>query len=263
MATDSFRKAMGNDRVAVATDSIEVAWQQLQTSEAYWAGYSGMLIGGLIYSVLLSLLLTVLSYGMLGVVTLIGVTIGCLGLIGVIGALIFLVVRAINASLGWPLRSRIAAASAACLTGMFLSLAPLLAAEPVLQKGIGFAFVLFGPVLLVSCLQAGAWLFSDWEIRRFERRVAFSESDKVVAKNGYRFDISKLLLCTFWLAGAMAIFGAAGSVNDSRESFIYVVIALSITVFLSFGLSMSFVGVIKATRALQKKLFYRKRRVVG
>ena len=44
---------MGDDWATVETDPIDVAWQRLQTAEAYWAGFSGMLIGGLIYSLLL------------------------------------------------------------------------------------------------------------------------------------------------------------------------------------------------------------------
>ena len=135
---------------------------------------------------------------------------------------------------------------------------PLLAAGALTKNGVSFLFIYFGPVLLVTFLQAGAWLAADREIRKFEQRVAFRESDQVAVKKTYRFDIRTLLLCTFWLAGAMAILGAAGRLNESLEINIFVVIALFMTVFLSLGCSAVFVGVFKAVRALQRKLFYRK-----
>ena len=252
---------MGDDWATVETDPIDVAWQRLQTAEAYWAGFSGMLIGGLIYSLLLSLVMAVLTYGVVGVVIVIGGTFGFLGLIGVIGVLFFLVVRAINASLGWLLPSRYAAATAAGLTGLFLFFLPLFAVGDAFQKGVNAELVCFGPVILMTFLQAGAWLATDRDIRKFEQRVAFSKSDKVVAKRKNRFGIGRLLLCTFWLAGVLAIFGAIGRLNDSPERNFYVLIALFITVFLSLGFSVILVFLVKSLRWLQKKTFYRKRSV--
>jgi len=119
-------------------------------------------------------------------------------------------------------------------------------------------FVCWGPVILTTFLQAGAWLGTDRDIRKFEQRVAFSQSDKVDAKKQYRFDIVALLVCTFWLAGAMAILLAMARLNESRESNFYIIVALAVSVFLSLGFSAVLVFFAKTLRGLQKRLFYRK-----
>jgi hypothetical protein len=258
VAIDSFGNVMGDDTATIATDSIEEAWQRLQTSDAYWAGFSGMLIGGLVYSVLLSTFITVITYGVAGVVVMLGGVAGCMGLIGVIGALVFLVFRAISASLDWPLTSRYAAMTAACFTGLLLFFAPMIAIGAAFQSGVPINFVGWGPVVLMSFLQAGAWLGADRDIRKFEQRVAFDASDKVVARKKFRIDIRSLLVCTFWLAGMMSIFGWFARVNKSPESSIYLVLAILAAVFLSLGFSAMMIAVVKSLRSLQKKLFYRK-----
>ncbi len=247
---------MSENRPVIVTDSIEVAWKRLQTSEAYWAGYSGMLIGSAVYSVLLTLFTAVVTYGM-GIMT---IVIGgaFTGLVGVVGALIFLVVRGINASLDWPLRSRFAAAAAACLTGLFIALVPMLAAQ-AFQNGIGTGFAIYGIVMLVTFLQAGAWLGADREVRKFEQRVAFTASEKIVVKKKNRFGIRTLLISTFWLAGAMAIFSAAERGGLFGENKVYLVLVVLCCVFLAAGFSAILVVAIKVLRALQKRLSFRKR----
>lgn len=249
---------MNDDRTAITTDPIEVAWERLQTSEAYWSGYSGMLLGVLVFSVLPSLFTAVITFGM-GIVSIV-IGLAFTGLVGVIGALIFLAVRIINGSLGWRLQSRQAAATAACLTGLFVTFVPALAAG-ALQNGIDFGFTFYGPAILVAFMQAGGWLGADRELRKFEQRVAFGESDKVVVKNENRFGIASLLIGTFWLAGAMAIFSAADRWGVFGENIVSFVVAAFLCVFLAAGFSVILVVVIKTLRRLQKRLFYREPRV--
>jgi hypothetical protein len=263
VATESEHKLLIDATTPIETDSIEIAWQHLQTSEAFWAGYSGMLIGGLVYSILLSTFITIISYGVVGVVVMLGGVASCMGLIGVVGALVFVLVRYINASLGWPLSSRYAATAAAGMTGLVLFFIPLMAVGEGFEKGIPVGLVSWGPGVLMTFLQAGAWLGADREIRKFEQRIEFAASNKVVAQKKYRIDIKTLMICTFWLAGMMSMFGWFARLSNSPEGGIFILLAVFCTVFLSLGFSATLICVVKAVRGLQKKLFYRKPRIAN
>lgn len=256
MAIDSFNQSMsdaGAGAPAVATDTIDVAWQQLHTSEAYWTGYLGMLVGSLVYSFLVSLVFTVISYGGGFLILIVGPP-SFTALVAIVGGVVFLVVRAINSSLGWLLSSRYAATTAACLTGLLVLFLPLLANAEALSKGVGYYYICFGPVMLIVFLQAGAWLAIGREIRKFEQRVAFNAAHRSLPKDEFRFGIGSLLICTFWLAGMMAIFSAAAELNESRESNIYFFAALFISIFLSFGFTVMLIWGSKIVRALKKKV---------
>jgi len=248
VVTDSFKNAMSSHNDGIATETIDAAWQRLQTSDAYWAGYSGVLVGGLVYSVILALVMTGVSLGMITVVTLVGVILGCTGLIGVIGAFVFWVFRGVNASLSWPLPSRYAAVAAAFFSGALLFFLPWLAVGGTFNKDVNTWSFILG-------------LGADREIRKFEQRVAFNASGRVATKNEYRFGIGKMLLCTFWLAGMMAIFSWLGRLGIFPKGGTYFFIVLFITLFLGVGFSAILVGIAKVLRGMQKRMFYRKRPV--
>jgi len=259
VGADSFSNGVNEDASdvpTIATAPMEVALQRLKVSEAYWAGYSGMLIGSSVYCGVLALVLSVVLMGPASIVVLIGGTICGVALVGVVGALVFWVVRVINGSSGWLLPSRFAAMTAACLTGLSLLLAPTLFFGGEFYRELRFGYVFFGPVLLTSFLQAGAWLAADREIRKFQQRAAFGESDHISLNKEYRFGIRRLLVWTFWVAGVFAIFRAVDQVDQK----VHVAVASLFTVFLSFGFSGILIGLTKTLRALQKWIFYRKRR---
>ncbi len=243
----------------VSTEPIEVAWQQLNSSEAYWPGFSGMLMGALCYSVLFSFLVCRITLDVSCILLLFGATIASVALFAIFGACFFLVVRGINVTLGWPLSSRIAAVAAAGLTGIFMFFLPFLLLSDSLKDGVNFEFMFIGPVLLISFKQAGAWLWSDREIRRFEQRRAFSNSNRVVAKKKHRFSITRLLVATFWLAGMLAIFKAVEGSPVLVEHHVDVAWLLFFLVFLSSGFTVILIGAFKSLRWLQKKSFYRNR----
>jgi len=244
----------------VSTEPIDEAWRQLCQSGAYWAGYSGMLIGSAAYAVIFSLAMAIslsIWASPFGIIVFIGGSICCTALIGVTGIIAFGIVRCIDASLNWLVPSRYAAVIAACFTGFltYVLLVPLFVAS----NGSGSNEQVIVVAILLTFLLAGAWLGTDREIRRFEQRVAFNDSDKVIARKANRFGIGGLLISTFWLAGTLAILGAAERANYFGENFLYIIVAFFLAAFVSLGLSAILVFVVKSLRWLQKKLFYRKR----
>lgn len=257
MTTDSSSQVIRDEKARapiIAIDTIDVAWQRLHTSEAYWNGYLGMLVGGLVYSILTSLVLAIESYG-IGLVILIVWPLSFTALIAIVGGVVFLVIRAMNSSLGWLLTSRYAAATAACLTGLFVLFVPMFAIGNTLGSGAGFNYICFGPMMLIVLLQSGAWLAIEREIRKFEQRVAFKPSQRRLPKKELRFGIGSLLVCTFWLAGMMAIFGAASQLNKPGGGYGQLLVALVVSVFLSLGFTVMIIWMNKTVRILSEKLF--------
>ncbi len=217
-----------------------------------------MLIGGFVFFQMFFLVLSVAFFGPVSILILFGGT-GCgLAVVGIIGAVVFSLVRVMNASMKFPIPSRWAVVLAASLTGLCISvlfLLFLLTGTPLSFAKLQLESSMVGPVFLTAFLQAGAWLGADLEIRRFGQRAVVSDSDIAATGNQRRFGIAQLMMGTFWLAGTLGILGSISRMSNLDKDGLFVLAGAFSAAFLSLSCAAVLVGLTKTLRALQKAVF--------